>query len=185
MRLLGILIALLLGLTGCGGEDSDVHTGPGGVEFNDADVAFATQLIQQHAEELVLVDLLHTPGRQVSPALAALGEQVLSANTAEIEMMTVWLEDWERPVPATVRDHVNAGHGDEHATDAAELASLKGAAFEKAWAEAMIEHHEDAVELAEEELATGLEKHAKELATTVRKAQADRIVALEEIAASS
>ncbi len=49
-----------------------VHTAANGDVFNDADAAFASDLVQHHALSLTLVDL--TRGRSVSPELEALEE---------------------------------------------------------------------------------------------------------------
>ena len=105
-----LLLPLLLGpLAACGGEEEPTEAEDSGAAFNDADVAFATAMIQHHAQALVMVDL--TMGQDLDPELAALGEQIRATQAPEIEQMADWLTDWDEPVPETVRDHANA-HGD-------------------------------------------------------------------------
>lgn len=195
-RKLALLMALLLALTGCGGEEVTEKEAPNGDVYNTADVAFAQDMIQHHAQALVMVDLLQ--GRQVSAGLTTLSEGILSSQTAEIETMTTWLIEWDEQVPATLRDHVNAGHGEDDHTqhdeegdtgqgmpgmldseELAELEATQGGAFERAWAAAMIEHHEGAIEMAEEQQQDGLFEPAVALAREIEKAQAAEIEALE------
>lgn len=192
-------MALLLALTACGGEATEEKKAANGDVYNTQDVAFAQHMIQHHAQGLVMVDLLQ--GRQVSPELTALSEAILTSQTAEIETMTTWLTDWDEPIPETVRDHVNAGHGDAdhpgHGADDQtgagmpgmlsheqldEVQSAEGAAFEKAWADAMVEHHEGAIEMAEEQQEEGRFRPAVDLAGQIIEAQDAEIQTLEKLA---
>jgi uncharacterized protein (DUF305 family) len=97
-----------------------------------------------------------------------LAEHILAAQAPDIEPMTDWLQDCDQPVPATSRDHVNAddGHAMGDTDDdgmpgmmsEAELSDLQGSHgtdFEDMWLRMMIEHHEGAVEMAQEEAADG------------------------------
>lgn len=171
--------ALALVTTGCSSEDA----GAGGDGFNDADVSFATDMVQHHAQALAMVDL--TLGRDLSPELAGLAEQIRQAQAPEIEQMVDWLEEWDQPVPETVRDHANA-HGDDHGgTDetaddmpgmmsAEQMAALEEAPdgqFEDLWLSMMVEHHEGAVAMAEEVRATGESEETAALAADIIEAQ--------------
>jgi uncharacterized protein (DUF305 family) len=160
------LLAAMCALAACGTDKPthETHTAANGDTFNDADVTFATDMIPHHAQALVMVDL--TMGRRLHPKVRALTEAIRTAQTPEIEQMTTWLTDWDKPIPATMRDHVHAeGHGgmemdsempgmmtDEQMS---ELEAAKGAAFQKLWLEMMIEHHQGAIEMATTERADG------------------------------
>lgn len=173
------VIALALGLSGCTSEEPAA----GGDGFNEEDVVFATDMIQHHAQALSMVDL--TMGRELSPELAELAEEIRQAQAPEIEQMVDWLEEWDQPVPATGRDHANA-HGDEHGgteeTDSAmpgmmsteQMTALEDASdaeFEDLWLSMMIEHHEGAVEMAKDVLETTQDAEVKALAEAVVKGQ--------------
>ena len=95
-------------LSGCGDDSpgGDNDTGNARTDHNDADVAFASDMIQHHAQALAMVDL--TVGRDLDPEVEALAEAIRAAQGPEIETMTDWLTEWDEPIPATVRDHVNA-----------------------------------------------------------------------------
>ncbi len=185
-----LLLPLLLApLASCGGEDEPAGGADSNGGFNDADVAFATAMIPHHAQALAMVDL--TLGRDLDPALAALTEQIRTTQTPEIETMTDWLTSWDEPVPKTERDHANA-HDDMEmddsempgmmsAEDLEELEALSGAEFEEQWLDLMIEHHEGAVEMAEDEIADGSFPAAIALAEEIVEGQSAEIEQLEQL----
>jgi uncharacterized protein (DUF305 family) len=148
-----------------GGHAMESRTAPNGDVYNDADVAFAQQMIPHHAQAIEMVDL--TRGRDLSPEVEQLASQILEAQTPEIETMTGWLTDWDEEVPATSRDHANA-HGEGDGEDMggempgmmtdeemAELESASDAEFEDLWLTMMVEHHEGAIEMARTEQEDG------------------------------
>ena len=83
-------------------------------EHNDADVEFASNMLQHHAQALSMVDL--TRGRTLDPEVQQLAEQIRDAQAPEIEIFTDWLTDWDEEVPETVRDamtfHLAATYAD-------------------------------------------------------------------------
>lgn len=114
--LLGTLaLTLSTTLAACGGEE-DAPQVLSDTDHNEQDVAFASDMVQHHAQALTMVDL--TLGRELDPEVHAMAIQIRDAQGPEIELMTDWLVDWDEEVPETVRDHANAEHGettvDEH-----------------------------------------------------------------------
>jgi uncharacterized protein (DUF305 family) len=179
-RLALVLCGLFLGLlvSSCVGTAE-----PDSRPYNDADVAFATHMVQHHAQALQLVDL--TIGRKLDPEVQTLAEEIRAAQAPEIERMVDWLQDWDEPVPETVRDHANAhGHGTGPDTDmpgmvsqamVEELAALDGAEFQRTWLSMMVAHHEGAIEMAEQEQATGRFDATVALAAQIVKTQSAEI----------
>lgn len=182
MRLPRILAAtaaaLTLTIAGCASPDAGSGRG-----FNDADVDFAVDMIQHHAQALTMVDL--TLGRDLDADVARLTEEIRAAQAPEIETMTEWLDDWDQPIPATSRDHANAhGDGDEMDADmpgmmsAEEMTALEeapDAEFQNLWLQMMIEHHEGAVNMATEQLDHGENEQAIALAEKIIAAQEKEI----------
>jgi uncharacterized protein (DUF305 family) len=203
MRRTPALAALVLGLSvtlsACSSGDSnsggsETSTEVSTTQHNDADVAFATDMIQHHAQALTMVDM--TMGRDLAPEVQALADDIRAAQAPEIETMTDWLTEWGEEVPETVRDHANAGHGSAgHGTEGMEgmegmeggmpgmmsaddMAALEGAGdgdFQAMWLEMMVEHHEGAVEMAEDEMADGQYKPAVDLAEDIVESQTAEI----------
>lgn len=115
-----LAVPAVLIASGCGGEEETPRPALSDTEHNAADVAFATEMIPHHAQALAMVDL--TRGRELTAETATLVESIRDAQAPEIETMVDWLTEWGEDVPATMRDHVNAGHGgdeegDEHGDD--------------------------------------------------------------------
>lgn len=187
-------LLLLTTLTACGDDSTPQVLSD--TEHSAQDVAFAGEMLQHHAQALAMVDL--TLERPLEADVAALAEQIRDAQAPEIELMTDWLVAWDEPVPATVRDHSLAGHGDHSPSEAmaelegretheghdtgsmpgmltsAQLASLEEASdqeFTALWLELMIAHHEGAVEMARAQQATGTFRPAVERAEEIERSQ--------------
>lgn len=183
---------LLVTLAGCGQDapaaNQASRTAANGEVFNGADVEFASQLIPHHAAALTMVDL--TRGRPLSPELAEITEAIQTERPPEIEQMVDWLNGWGEPIPATMRDHANAGHhstGGQIPADGADIPGMvtaeqlralkkaRGQEFETLWLQTMVEHHQGAIALATTEQADGVYGPAVQLAQTIQESQQDQI----------
>ena len=191
--LAAVTLGLSLTLTACGSDTeapSPASSAVSATEHNDADVEFASSMIQHHAQALAMVDA--TMGRDLDPEVAALADDIRAAQAPEIETMADWLTKWGEDIPETVRDHVNS-HGmgsmdsDDmedtgmgmpgmmSADDMEALDKASDAEFQDMWLHKMIEHHEGAVKMAKAEEVNGQYKRAVELAKTIQTAQTAEI----------
>lgn len=169
MRWLTAIAAAVLLLTGCGAAERQ-RTAAG---FNDADAAFATAMLRQHADGLAMVDDLR--GHEVDPRLTEIGSAAVEAQGPEIEQLTTWLEDWEQPVPETSRDHANAH--DEEGGDG----DTSDARFAEQWITDRIDLLEKSVQIAETEVEQGQHHGAVKMARSIIKAHQAEIRQLDEI----
>lgn len=193
---LGLGLAATTAACGDGGSEEPTTQQLSDSKHNDADVDFATGMIPHHAQALSMVDM--TRDRKLSAKAQALVDGIREAQAPEIETMVDWLTEWGEEVPATMRDHVNAGHGDhdmgdsmEHteedmpgmmsAEDMQALEDASDADFEAMWMEMMIEHHEGAIEMAETESDDGQYRPAVELADAIIEAQEAEIERMEKL----
>jgi uncharacterized protein (DUF305 family) len=189
-RLTAPVLATALLLTGCGGG-SDNEPADDSRPFNDADIAFATDMIPHHAQALLMVDLVRQ--HDVDPAVTDLADQISAAQTPEIETMADWLEEWGEPVPATQRDHAH-GDGDMGGMDMGdempgmmsndeldELEHASDAEFQDLWLQMMIEHHEGAIEMAGTEIADGEWADAIAMAKGIRDGQQAEIDQMQQL----
>jgi uncharacterized protein (DUF305 family) len=195
-----LTLALGAGLSACGDDTSDGASSSAEVsttEHNDADVAFASDMITHHAQALSMVDL--TLDRPLDPEVRALAEDIRDAQGPEIETMADWLTEWGEKVPETMRDHANAGHdmddmsdnmddmghgdmpGMMTAEDMDDLENSSDAEFQDMWLTMMIEHHEGAVEMAETEQTHGRFKEAVDLAGQIIDAQNREIATMKDL----
>ena len=200
-----LLLASGLGLavTACGDSDSGgspsaTRTASNGDVFNDADVAFATAMIQHHAQAIAMVAM--ADGRPLDPAVEKLMEQIRDAQAPEIETMTGWLTDWDQEIPATVNDHAHGAHDDMGgmgsdedsgasmgpetgagmpgmmtAEQMDELENAPDGEFQDMWLEMMIEHHQGAIDMARDEIDEGRYGDAVALAEHIESSQQQEI----------
>ena len=167
--LVGALFAVV-GLTACANsqnlsDGSIANTSsafmPGSI---DPDVMFVQGMIPHHEQAVVMADLAIDPAAGASQAVIALATRIKSAQTPEIELMNSWLTTWSIP-PQTymvggVMDHTNTGGmntggmnadnmmGIMSAEEMTALKSSTGAAFDTAWLNGMIKHHQGAIMMA-------------------------------------
>lgn len=189
-----LALGLALALTACGNDETSPQVSE--TEHNDADVAFASDMIQHHAQALSMVDL--TTDRILEPEVQRLAADIREAQGPEIETMSDWLQEWGEEVPETMRDHSNAGHGSEGTGDSMEgmdsdmpgmmsaeefdrLENAPDDQFQTMWLEMMIEHHEGAVEMAKAEQEDGQFKPAVDLAEDVVETQTEEIETMEAL----
>lgn len=194
-------LAISLAAAACGNDDGSGGTGKvSATEHNDADVAFATDMLQHHAQALSMVDL--TLNRPLDPQVQELAEEIREAQAPEIETFSDWLTDWDEEIPETMRDHSNAGHdmhgdmGDSmegldsdmpgmmSADEMNALQDASDAEFQTMWLQMMIEHHAGAIEMAEAEQEDGQYEPAIELAADIVESQSAEIEEMEKVLGS-
>jgi uncharacterized protein (DUF305 family) len=180
-----VALAAALALSSCSSPAPDGHTDhqhpdapvitgkPAG--YNADDIAFATNMIPHHQQAVDLSAMV--PDRSANAELIALAKQISAAQQPEIEIMKVFLVQWNEN-PDTNSGH--AGHGSTMAgmVDAAtmtKLESLNGAEFDKLWLESMISHHQGAIDMANAEIANGDNVDAKTLAKNILATQGTEI----------
>ena len=156
-------------------------------DHNDADVAFATDMIGHHAQAIQMANF--TIGREgVDPRIARLAEEIRVDQTREIDTMSGWLRDWDEPVPET---GFATGDGHTHSDDpygamggdhpgmpgmmsADELRTLAEAPadeFDALWIQMMVAHHEGAIQMAQEVQDEGRSEDVADLAGEIESAQ--------------
>ncbi|KAB8168883.1 DUF305 domain-containing protein [Streptomyces sp. 3MP-14] len=183
-------------LTACGedegaaeptSEPTSETSAPAADAPNASDVAFAQGMIPHHQQALDMAEL--AADRAADPEVRALAEEISAAQGPEIATLTGWLEEWgAEPAP----DDNHSGHGGGHEEhqgmsgmmsedQRAALAAAEGPAFDALFLDLMIEHHEGAVAMAENQLAEGAHPDALELAEAIvadQRAEIDRMAEL-------
>ncbi|GGX32479.1 lipoprotein [Streptomyces malachitofuscus] len=185
--------AAALVLAACGGDDGSPagHGGhsatasatasasPG--QHNAADTAFAKGMIPHHRQAVEMAGL--APGRARSAAVKKLAADIKKAQGPEIRTLSGWLTSWGEQVPAEgAADHSMHGSDgmegmsgmmtDEEMT---ELENASGTAFDTAFMELMIKHHEGAVDMARTEQADGAYGPARKMAGDIVISQSAEI----------
>lgn len=126
--------------------------------YTAADVDFVQAMIPHHAQALVMTGLV--PGRTESRDLRLLAERIEASQTAEIDQMREWLRARGEEVPPVAHErHGDTGamggmHGMATRAQLERLAASRDAAFDPLFLELMIRHHEGAILMTRDLLAT-------------------------------
>ncbi|NXY95302.1 DUF305 domain-containing protein [Streptomyces sp. BR123] len=144
-------------------------------QHNAADVAFAKGMIPHHRQAVEMADLAST--RAENAEVKKLAAEIKNAQDPEIKTLSGWLASWSEQVPAEgAMDH--SAHGMAGMMSAQEMDRLKnasGKAFDTAFTELMIKHHEGAVTMAKTEQTAGSFPEAKTMAEAIVTSQSAEI----------
>ncbi|MFI1002443.1 DUF305 domain-containing protein [Streptomyces galbus] len=182
--------ALVLAACGGNGDDSSGHgdhdsatpaasaasASPG--RHNAADVAFAQGMIPHHRQAVEMAGL--APERAGSAEVKKLAAAIRQAQDPEIRTLSGWLASWGEEVPAGgAMDHSLHGGADSGGMmtmqEMDELEKASGKAFDTAFLEMMVKHHQGAVAMAEAEQADGAFAPARKTAGRIVTSQSAEI----------
>jgi uncharacterized protein (DUF305 family) len=192
---LTLVPALAVTLAACGGDDG----GSGGSmsghsmsstasptgqaqagQHNDQDVTFAQMMIPHHQQAIEMAKL--APSRASSAEVKKLAADIEKAQDPEIKQMSGWLSSWgaSQPSPGmSGMDMPGMDHGGMQGQmteqEMKQLENAKGAAFDKAFLEMMIKHHQGAVDMAKTEQTKGQFPEAKTMAGNIITSQTAEI----------
>ena len=184
-------LAAAVALSGCGSSESTeanstppAQTAPPAVQtdtqssHNQADVAFAQGMIPHHQQALEMSDILLSK-QNIDERVARLAEEIRAAQGPEIETMHGWLRQWGASMAP---DHEMGGmHGMMSEQDLAQLRDAQGTAASRLFLTQMIEHHEGAVTMAQNEIDKGQFTEAVSLARDIITTQQKEIDRMREI----
>lgn len=184
---IALSVALALTLAGCssdvfgflnqGGETHAQHpTNPAtptfAQPFDDNDVMFAQMMIPHHSQAADLVALANANTTTV--AILDLAARIEGAQHTEIHTM----EDWLAFAGVPVDEHSSHGMSMPGMVSDADMALLEqatGADFDALFLALMIQHHEGAITMANDVLATTQNDDVKTLATAIVTSQTAEI----------
>lgn len=176
MKPMILLMTALLLVAACAGG-----TKRSDAQHNDADIAFARDMIAHHEQAVEMAELVDDA--DASAEVTALAERIAAAQGPEIERMNDWLDDWDADKLSGSMD--GGGHdsmpGMMSSADMEALDQATGAAFDQAWLTMMIAHHEGAVEMAAAEVEKGENPGAIALAENIISSQTDEITTMKEL----
>ena len=152
-------------------------------DHNDQDTTFAQMMIIHHEGAIEMSQL--AVERADNPAVVALAERIAEAQGPEIDEMTAWLGAWGEDVSPDDHGGMDMGGMDMNGMSQEEMMTqldgLTGAEFDQAFLEAMIAHHEGAIEMSEQQVADGQNPDAVTLAEKIIDDQQAEITEMQEI----
>jgi len=164
-----------------------VPAGPTG-PHNQADIAFAQQMIGHHEGAVSMSELAAT--RAPDPAVKALAVTIGSEQAPQIKEMAGWLAAWApstdmNGMPATTSAAMDMQMpGMMTAAQMSALAAASGPAFDKLFLQLMIVHHQGALQMAATEDAQGSNPVAKALAASITASQTDQRAQMQKMLTS-
>lgn len=181
-----LAVAAASTLVACGDQTTDgtareaASTATG---FDDADVAFAQQMIPHHEQAVLMSRMARSHAS--SPDVRTLAAGIESAQGPEIDTMSDWLEEWGEDVPDGSMGHM-MGRGDHGMSGMDGMSGMPGMmsrrqldsldradgdSWDRMFLRMMIAHHEGAIEMANIELDDGENPEALALAQRIVEAQ--------------
>lgn len=149
---------------------------------NDADVAFAKDMIPHHEQAVEMSALV--PDRSSDPAVVEIAAAISKAQEPEVGQMQAFLKEWTGSSETGHEGHDMGAMNMQGMVDGAtmeKLETLKGADFDTLWLQSMIGHHEGAIAMAKTEIAEGANADAKELAEKIIDAQQSEITQMKSM----
>lgn len=158
---------------------------PADAAFNSTDVGFAQGMIPHHAQAVEMADM--ALDETTNADVKELATAIKAAQQPEIDQLTEWLEEWDQPVPDT---DTGADHNMDRTSgmmmsgmmseaDMERLGEASGTEFDRLWLEMMIQHHEGAITMANDEIADGKFADAKQMAQNIVTSQQAEIMTME------
>ena len=137
-------------MAGMGAHDSIAI--PAGALYTVADVEFMQGMIAHHAQAIYMSRMAEA--HKASPRLLRLARKIDQSQVAEIDIMRGWLRENGQFAPDTSSWHTMRMAGMLTDAQLQQLDAATGPAFDRTFLTLMIQHHEGALEMVKELLAT-------------------------------
>lgn len=141
----------------------------------DYDRMFIANMIAHHQGAVDMANLALTNASHQE--VKDLAKAIVAAQTTEITDMTAWQKMWGYPASSgeMMEDHSSMGMMDTNAGMMNELNGKTGEAFDKAFLEQMIMHHQAAINMAATGKTNALHQEVKDLTVAIVTAQTKEI----------
>jgi len=187
---LAAITVLALVVAGCDAPNSpDASAAPSAswplaTEHNESDTQFAQMMVIHHEGAIEMAD--EAAERATTTAVRDLALRIRAAQDPEIDKMEAWLASWGEDAPLEAdmmgMEHDGMAMGAMDQQEAMKsLSNASGVQVDREFLELMILHHFGAVEMAEEQVATGQNSGAVDLARDIIEAQESEIAEMKEM----
>ncbi|MFT4135479.1 DUF305 domain-containing protein [Microbacterium sp.] len=181
MLLLAAAGTAALLLTGC--AQTGAEPGPStsltaeATDPNMADEMFTAMMIPHHEQAIEMSDMLLAK-QDADPEVADLAQRIKDAQGPEIELMEGWLSEWGSSMSdsgMSGMDHGGTDDGMMSDDDMTALEEADGATASRLFLEQMIEHHDGAIDMAQDVLEDGQSPEVRALAEQIIQTQQSEI----------
>lgn len=145
------------------------------VNGEEYDRLFLANMISHHQGAVDMANLALKSAKHQE--VKDLANAIVSAQTTEIASMVSWQKTWGYPASsgAAMMDHSAMGMEDANAGMMNALSNKTGEAFDKAFLEQMIMHHQSAIDMAASGAANAQHQEVKDLTAAIITAQTKEI----------
>ncbi|KPN48124.1 DUF305 domain-containing protein [Mycobacterium intracellulare] len=170
------------------GSPATSNSPPGPQPHNDADTMFAKQMIPHHQQAIQMSDIII--GKQgIDPRVIQLANQIKAAQGPEIQTMQAWLSQWGQSTTPGMPGHsgmpgMPGMSGTMSEQDMQALQNAQGVEASKLFLTQMIQHHQSAITMAQDEIKSGRYPPATALAHSIVTNQQQEINTMQSILAS-
>lgn len=193
-------VAALLALTSCSnanhqagsttaaGSSAASSSATNPQAHNAQDVTFAQQMIPHHQQAIEMSDIVF--GKQgIDPRVMDLATRIKDAQGPEIQEMQSWLSQWGQPTIASMpgmpaHSDMPGMPGMMPERDMEALRDAQGAAASRLFLTQMVQHHQGAIAMAQNEIKLGQYSPAIAMAHSIVDSQQQEINTMQAIVSS-
>lgn len=173
LGLLVAVMALMITISGCGGDDEGSAAAQ--PDFNQTDAAFAAAMRPHHKSGVELGMLAAEKG--VNPQIKQLGQDIVDEQSRESKTLEGFVRDFDAaPImskPIEARDMM----------DMKALRRASGERFDRLWLDVISAHHAAAIQMAQIEAAGSKSRQATKLAASIVRSQSAQLTQFNELIA--
>jgi uncharacterized protein (DUF305 family) len=148
---------------------------------NQADVTFAQNMIPHHQQAIQMSDIILAK-QGIVPRVVQLANDIKAAQGPEIQQMQGWLGQWGVPTMSMAPRMTMSGMLPDQAVAA--LQNAQGVDASRQFLTGMIQHHQGAIAMAQDEIKSGQYPPAIALAHSIVTGQQQQIITMQELLAS-
>jgi uncharacterized protein (DUF305 family) len=141
-----------------------------------ADIAFAQMMIPHHEQAVVMSE--YALGNTNNPQILKLAQEIIDAQGPEIAQMTAILERFDMEMGGHA-GHIMAGMLTDEELE--QLRVAQGSEFDQLFLVGMIAHHEGAIDMADDALASGADPEVRALSEKIAAGQRAEIEYMQDL----
>ena len=159
-----------------GGSSPSTSSSSGSSKANNADIAFAMQMVAHHEQAVEMAQMILDKDG-VDARVTELAQTIKDAQGPEIDTMNGWLTSWGT---SGSMDGMDMG-GTMSDADMTALEAASGSEANKLFLEQMTVHHQGAIDMAKTELQDGQNADALALAQKIVNDQTAEIARMKDL----
>ncbi|MDT5170846.1 MAG: hypothetical protein QOD02_4181 [Mycobacterium sp.] len=181
-------LTALLTMTACSSSDNKSATGgtssagststPAASAHNQADVTFAQGMIPHHEQHCIQMSDIILGKQGIDPRVVQLANQIKAEQGPEIQQMKSWLSQWGQPTTSSMAPGMMSDQ------DMTALKNAQGVDASKQFLTGMIQEHQAAIAMAQDEIKSGQYPPAVALAHSIVTNHQQEITTMQGILAS-